>query len=224
MLEVFKKAFLVLRTRPLQIFGMASQYWRFWRTRKLMCLLAPMFRGVSLGRNVRVQALGCLCAEQPAARISVGEDSIIYEFARVEAYGAGTIEIGRDSIIGEARIYARERVSLGERVVTSWNVFIQDFDPHPLDPAQRGRQMLRMTRGFRPRYGAAKPLPELPWAFPTAPVSIGNDVWLGANVTILKGARIGDGCVVATGSVVTAGEYPPRSVIAGVPARVVKSL
>lgn len=222
--EILKKAYLVLRTRPLQLLGMVGQYWRFWRTRRLMSLLAPLYRGVSLGPNVRVQALGCLSAEQPSARIAVGEDSIIYEFAEIGAYGTGIISIGRDSIIGEARIYARDHITLGDRIVTSWNVFIQDFDPHPVDPVLRGKQMVRMTRAFRPRYGAAKPQPELPWAFPTAPIHIGSDVWLGANVTVLKGARIGDGCIVATGSVVTAGEYPPRSIIAGAPARVVKAL
>lgn len=54
------------------------------------------------------------------------------------------------------------------------------------------------------------------------PVVIGNDVWLGANVVVLPGVEIGDGAVVAASSVVTQ-NVPPRTVVAGIPARVVKS-
>lgn len=53
-----------------------------------------------------------------------------------------------------------------------------------------------------------------------ADVILGDDVWLGARVIVLPGARIGDGAVIAAGSVVR-GEIPPMSVAAGVPARVV---
>ena len=53
------------------------------------------------------------------------------------------------------------------------------------------------------------------------PVIIEDDVWLGARVTILPGARIGHGCVIGAGAVVS-GEVPPMSVAVGNPARVVK--
>ncbi|MBA3926325.1 acyltransferase [Listeria rustica] len=53
-------------------------------------------------------------------------------------------------------------------------------------------------------------------------VFIGNDVWIGTRVTILAGAEIPDGCVVAAGAVVPAKKYPPYSVIGGVPAKVIK--
>lgn len=51
-------------------------------------------------------------------------------------------------------------------------------------------------------------------------VTIGSDVWIGANAIILPGARIGDGCVIAAGSVVR-GEHPPMSILGGVPAKVI---
>lgn len=54
-------------------------------------------------------------------------------------------------------------------------------------------------------------------------VFIGKNVWVGARSTILPGASIGDGCVVAAGSVVPGKEFPPNTVIAGVPAKVIKS-
>lgn len=53
------------------------------------------------------------------------------------------------------------------------------------------------------------------------PVVIEDDVWIGANVTILKGVTIGRGSVVAAGAVVTK-SFPPYSVIAGVPAKLLK--
>ena len=52
----------------------------------------------------------------------------------------------------------------------------------------------------------------------TAPVKIGNNVWCGANVTVLKGVTIGDGAVIAAGSVVNR-DVAAYSVVAGVPAR-----
>ena len=51
---------------------------------------------------------------------------------------------------------------------------------------------------------------------------VGSDVWFGTGATILPGARIGSGTIVAAGAVVT-GEVPPYSVIGGNPARIIRS-
>lgn len=50
---------------------------------------------------------------------------------------------------------------------------------------------------------------------------IGNDVWIGANCTILRGAKIGDGAVVGANSIVTK-SVPPYAIVAGNPAKVIK--
>ncbi len=55
------------------------------------------------------------------------------------------------------------------------------------------------------------------------PVNIGSGVWLGSRSTILPGVTIGDGAIVAAGSVVNE-DVPPNTLVAGVPARVVKKL
>jgi maltose O-acetyltransferase len=52
------------------------------------------------------------------------------------------------------------------------------------------------------------------------PVIIGDNVWIGANATILCGVTLGDGVVVAAGAVVTKGTYPAHCILAGVPAKI----
>lgn len=54
-------------------------------------------------------------------------------------------------------------------------------------------------------------------------IVVGDDAWIGASVTILPGVRIGEGAIVGAGSVVTK-DVPPGQIVAGVPARVIRSL
>ena len=57
----------------------------------------------------------------------------------------------------------------------------------------------------------------------TKPVTIGNDIWIGANAVILPGVSIGDHSVIAAGAVVTK-NVPPHSLAAGVPAKIIKQI
>ena len=57
----------------------------------------------------------------------------------------------------------------------------------------------------------------------TKPVIIGNDIWIGANAVILPGVSIGDHSVVAAGAVVTK-DVHPHSLVAGVPAKIIKKI
>ncbi|EPR69959.1 CatB-related O-acetyltransferase [Cyclobacterium qasimii] len=54
-----------------------------------------------------------------------------------------------------------------------------------------------------------------------SPINIGNDVWIGMNVSITSGINIGDGAVIAAHSVVTK-DVPPYSIVGGVPAKILK--
>ena len=58
--------------------------------------------------------------------------------------------------------------------------------------------------------------------WPTGAVHIGNDVWLGAGVIVLRGVTIGDGAVIGAGSVVTH-DVPPNTIVAGNPTRVLRT-
>ena len=55
------------------------------------------------------------------------------------------------------------------------------------------------------------------------PIHIGNDVWLGGNVTVLPGVKIGNNVVVGAGAVVTK-DIPDNSLALGVPAKVVREI
>jgi maltose O-acetyltransferase len=54
-------------------------------------------------------------------------------------------------------------------------------------------------------------------------VKIGNQCWIGAKAVILKDVELGDGCVVAAGAIVTK-SFPANSVVAGVPARLLRCM
>lgn len=64
---------------------------------------------------------------------------------------------------------------------------------------------------------------EYRWKTYAKPIKIGNGCWIGANATILAGVTVGDEAVVAAGAVVTK-DVPPRSVVGGVPAKILKQL
>ena len=57
----------------------------------------------------------------------------------------------------------------------------------------------------------------------TVPVTIGDDIWIGANAVILPGVTIGNHSVVAAGAIVTK-DVPPHSLVAGVPAKIIKEI
>ena len=111
------------------------------------------------------------------------------------------IEIGNDCGFSGTVIGAAESVLIGNRVMAGVNTMISDTDWHPVDPVSRAAG------------GAGV----------SAPVVIGDDVWLGANVLVLKGARIGSGTTIAANSVVT-GEIPAGVLAGGSPARVLRAI
>lgn len=210
-----RRSYLFQYTRGTFLF-----YWA-----KLLSPLVLDSKRVVLGKNVRFQSIRNFLTDSASSKILIGDDSIIYENARLETYDSGQIRVGTSSVLGDVRISCREKITLGDRVLTSWNVLIQDFDPHPISMGLRQQQMEKMTEDFFPRFknkSAEKKI--FNWSAPRSEITIGHDVWIGANACILKGAHIGSGCVIATGSVVTAGHYAERSLLAGNPAKVIKEL
>jgi acetyltransferase-like isoleucine patch superfamily enzyme len=108
-------------------------------------------------------------------------------------------------------LLAEQEISIGSRVVFSFHVVIADADFHPLEPAQRILDAIAIS----PLHGAqTRP------AVGTAAVYIEDDVWIGPNVTILKGVRIGAGAFIEPGSLVTR-DVPARARVLGNPAQII---
>jgi len=119
------------------------------------------------------------------------------------AHGSGRIQIGnRVSINSNVQLGAADcgEIVLGNNVAIGPNVVIRasnhEYEKRDTPIYQQGH------RGGR--------------------IEIEDDVWIGANVTVLPNVRLGEGSVIAAGSVVNR-DIPPYSLAGGVPARVLKN-
>lgn len=110
------------------------------------------------------------------------------------------LSIGDDFGMTGGSLVVDEQMTIGHRVWVGANTIIADTDFHPIDPERRQRDPLNAK---------------------TAPITIGDDVFIGMNVLILKGVTIGARSVIGAGSVVTR-DVPSNSIVAGNPARIIK--
>ena len=117
---------------------------------------------------------------------------------------AASITIGDDTGISGAVICAAQNVKIGKRCLLGADVMVFDTDFHHLEPEGR-------------RYGQPD------WPKISAAVVIEDDVFIGTRSIVMKGVTIGRGSVVGAGSVVTS-DVPPMTLVAGVPARHIRSL
>lgn len=132
--------------------------------------------------------------------VSIARDSILFCTGVIAQKGTG-ISIGnRTGISARAYIAGQGGVTIGDDVIMGPNVqiFSENHNFGALDKTIREQGVTKQA------------------------VVIGNNCWLGAGCTILAGVTIGHGCVVAAGSVVTK-PVPPNSVVAGIPAKIIKS-
>ena len=141
------------------------------------------------------------------AGIQIGADTIVMHGAILHVYNfrdlphAG-IRIGRQSLIGEYTVIRGQGgVTIGDRVYTSPLVQILAVDHVYADPRR----------------------PFVEQGITAEGIVIEDDVWLGAAAVVTDGVRVGRGAVVAAGAVVTK-DVPAHTVVAGVPARVVKTI
>lgn len=168
-------------------------------------------QGVEVSPGARTMGVPIVsrCAD---SRILIGEDVVLCSNSRWTALGVAhpvvlrtlcpgaVIRIGRGTGISGGSICAAVSVTIGERCLIGADVAIVDTDFHALDPTRR----------------------ETGWAdIASAAVHIGDDVFIGTRVLILKGVCIGDGAVVGAGAVVTR-SVPARAIVAGNPAAVVR--
>jgi acetyltransferase-like isoleucine patch superfamily enzyme len=161
------------------------------------------FLGV-IGLGSRIEKVSFL---RNPHRIFLGRNVFIGHSARIETFTqhggevySPTITIGDGTTIEPySHIGAAAAVTIGCSVVMASRIYITDHD-HTYDDPDRsvGLQPLRI-----------------------APVEIGDFVWLGENVMVLKGVTIGHHAIIGAGSVVTR-DIPPYAIAAGSPARVIR--
>ena len=133
-------------------------------------------------------------------RVRLGRNLRLYPGLCLETQESGTIEIGDDVVISQGvQIVAHAAIVIGEGTMIGEYTSIRDAN-HRRDNSG----VIRET-GHR-----------------SAPISIGNQVWIGRGVMILPGVSIGDRATVGANAVVTR-DVPPGVLVAGVPAVVISS-
>ena len=152
------------------------------------------FQGCSVGKGLKTSG-PCYFKARQAESIVIGKNVYLFASHRtnrvglsnpvlLETFGDGIIEIGDCSGASAVVISSRSKVSIGRNVLMGGNVRVFDHDFHALDPAAwrtaKDEQFVK-----------------------SSPVTIGNNVFIGASALILKGVTIGDMAVVGAGSVVT---------------------
>ena len=139
--------------------------------------------------------------------ITIGDNTLVMHHAELHVYNFrdlphATIQIGRDCLIGEFNVLRGQGgIQLGDRVYTSPFVQLAAVNHVFADPNRPFVEQGITAQG----------------------IAVEDDVWIGAGAIITDGVRIGRGAVVAAGAVVTK-DVPAHTVVAGVPARVVKTI
>jgi carbonic anhydrase/acetyltransferase-like protein (isoleucine patch superfamily) len=141
----------------------------------------------------------CRIGVEPGSAVVLGPGAEIDDGVTLAAMAGGRIELGDRAFVGHhSTIAARELVRIGARTFVAELVSVRDHDHDPDQPPASGASLV-------------------------TPVHVGDDVWIAAKATVVRGVSIGDRCVVAAHAVVRE-DTPPFSVVAGVPAKVVRTV
>jgi len=169
---------------------------------QLFLTLPAKLKGMKFGRNVHIGP-GYFFLTSDFHNVSIGDDVVIGANAYINPVKEGIISIGSGSNIGRrVTLSALKKITIGKNCLFGYDVSVLDHD-HDV-----------MKKNI--------PSSQAPLGRPQE-VVIGDDSFVGAHSFILKGVRLGKHCVVGAGSVVTK-SYPSYSVIAGSPARLIRTL
>ena len=166
------------------------------RPRWYVRLLAPLYQ--HRGKHSVIHSSARMDTP-PYRKFSLGDYSVIESFACI------------NNAVGDVVIGDHTRIGLHNTVIGPVKI------GNHVNLAQ-GITITALNHNFK---NADKRIDEQ--GISTAPVTIGDDIWIGANAVVLPGVTIGDHSVVAAGAVVTK-DVPPRSLVAGVPARIINQI
>ena len=136
---------------------------------------------------------GLFISLEPGAHVEIGEGSWLrteVEPVRLTAFEGARITIGREALLNGCHVSAKCHVDLGRGVCVGFGSRILDADQHDRDDEHPER---------------------------IAPVHVGDHTWIAADVTLLRGVRVGSHCIVGTRSVLTA-DLPDHTLAYGSPA------
>lgn len=168
------------------------------------------------GLNIRFDA-----AVENRNYISIGEKGLIRAQFVFESH-TGSVHIGNNVHIGGAQFISKTNITVEDDVTMAWGITVYDHNSHSVYWAERKNDNKQCYEDYLAHNG--KNILHKDWsAVVTKPVIIKSKVWIGFNVTILKGVTIGEGAVIGACSVVTK-DVPAWAVVAGNPAKVVKYL
>jgi acetyltransferase-like isoleucine patch superfamily enzyme len=163
------------------------------------------------GERLRLGLKARIVSKNRDKMVRIGSDCAIRGTIRCEPGGrvtiGDTVYVGDDVIIS-----AQANIAIGDVTLIAHGVHIFDNDSHPTDPVQREAH-------FKAILGVAT---SGEYKVASRPVTIGRRCWIGFNSAIMKGVTIGDEAIVASNSVVIA-DVPPKTLVAGNPAKPVKS-
>jgi acetyltransferase-like isoleucine patch superfamily enzyme len=172
------------------------------------CWYEPLFRGQceSVGKSFRMERLPYISGR---GRILIGDHVRLSGKSTVifsnRLHARPELLIGDDTFIGhDCALGIGSTLSIGRHCLIAGGVRLFDFDGHPLDAARRRAKEPTPPEGVRP-------------------ITLGDDVWIGAGAQVLKGVTIGPRSVVGAGAVVTK-DVQADVVVAGNPAQIVKRL
>jgi len=153
--------------------------------------------------------------------VTIGERCIVNATFTFESL-TGEVLIGDNVHLGGVHFICKTKISIGNDVTMAWGITIYDHNSHSIyweDRKNDNRQCYDDYRNYKGNNIVNKD-----WSnVVSKPVVIESKVWIGFDVTILKGVTIGEGAVIGAKSVVTK-DVPAWTVVAGNPAIVVKSL
>lgn len=166
------------------------------RPRWYIRLLAPLYQ--HRGRHSKIYR-SVRMDTPPYRTFSLGDHSVVESFSCINN-AVGDVVIGDHTRIGLHNTIIGP-VTIGQHVNLAQDIVVTALNHNYSIPDQRIDQQ----------------------GVTTAAVTIGNDCWIGANAVILPGVTIGEHSVVAAGAVVTK-DVPSHSLVAGVPARIIKQI
>lgn len=150
-------------------------------------------------------------------RLTIGENTLIESSFFFETK-SGIIKVGDRTYIGSSSLICIEEIEIGNDVMISWGCFIVDNDSHSTISGERKNDVSNWKRGIDENMiGYYKD-----WSVVSRKkVTIKDKAWIGFNSIILKGVTIGEGAIIAAGSVVTK-DVPDYAIVGGNPAKIIR--